>query len=165
MIALDVETTGLNPSKDDIIQFSAIRVDKNLKIIDEIDIYIKCRYPIPPYITKINGISNSILVAKGLNPKDAAEKIIAFCENEQVVMGHNVDFDLKFIKEFLKKNNTETSLFSEIIDTLKIAREKVDGSHKLSVLAKKAGFKGTNFHNSMEDVRATLCVFKWLCSL
>lgn len=164
IVTLDVETTGLNAERDSIIQFSAIKTDENMENIDILDIYIQCEHPIPDYITKINHISDETLREKGISQKEAICLIRDFCCGCNTVMGHNVTFDLKFLNALFQKNGIPEMDFLRVIDTLAMARNKVEGSHKLEVLAKQAGFDG-EFHNSLEDVKATIEVYKWLQTL
>lgn len=161
VVTLDVETTGLNPQKEDIIQFSAIKTDENMEYKDILDIYIQCGYHVPEHITKINHISDETLREKGISQKEAVRQIMNFCNGCNTVMGHNVTFDLKFLNALFQKNGIPEMEFLRVIDTLTIAKKKVEGSHKLEVLAEQAGFYG-KFHNSLEDVKATIEVYKWL---
>lgn len=165
IVTLDVETTGLKAERDSIIQFSAIKTDESMEYKDILDIYIQCGHHIPEYITNINHISDETLREMGISQKEAIHRIMTFCDGCNTVMGHNVTFDLKFLNALFQKNGIPEMEFLRVIDTLTIAKKKVEGSHKLEVLAKQVGFNSNKFHNSLEDVKATIEVYKWLQAL
>ena len=59
-VLVDIETTGLSPKENDIIEIGAIKV-RNNKIIEEYESLIKINYNINPFITKLTGITNDML--------------------------------------------------------------------------------------------------------
>lgn len=93
-VAFDVETTGLSAGKDRIIQLSAIRFVDG-KATEKFDTFVNPQKPIPPEITKINGITDDMV--KG--SPTIHEILPAFDRfiGKSDLVSHNMDFDLKFI--------------------------------------------------------------------
>ena len=94
-VLVDIETTGLSPIYDDIIEIGAIKVENN-KMVDEYSQLIKIDRILPQKITELTGITDNML-ATGKMPKTVLEEFINFVGNN-VIIGHNVNFDLGFLK-------------------------------------------------------------------
>ena len=95
-VVLDLETTGLDPNKDDIIEICALLIEKE-RISKVFHTLVNPGYLIPKKITDITGITNTMLVGK---PK--IEEIIYDFDNfikEYTIIGHNISFDLAFLEK------------------------------------------------------------------
>ena len=130
---IDIETTGLNPGWDKIIEISALKVRNNI-ITDKFTSLINPSIEISPFITQLTGITNEMLLtAPPL--KEILPNFISFI-NDDVVLGHNITFDLYFLSteslQLLGKNFT-----NDYINTLPLSRKIFPelSSHQLSVLA------------------------------
>ena len=95
-VAVDVETTGLDPSRDEIIEVAAITF-RGADIIDEFDTLINPLGEIPPYITQLTSITNEMVA--GAPSLHTVRPILRSKLAENVLVGHNVDFDLGFLRE------------------------------------------------------------------
>ena len=167
VVFYDLETTGFDPNKDRIIEFSAckyaIRDGKNLEKVDEITVYIRPEFNLPEKITEITGYTDEFLADKQCE-NDACLNIFAFLKGVSLVGGYNNDhFDNKFLKQLYSRNSKEI----EFIDSIDVfiavkqilAKEKLP-SHKLSTIAAYLGVdKGIDFHKANSDVLATVRVF------
>lgn len=97
---IDVETTGLNAKKDEIIEFaiSLICFDKNsYNIVGIVDSYCGLReptIPIPPEASKVNGIYMRDVKGKSLD----YERINEMLDKAEFFISHNADFDRKFVR-------------------------------------------------------------------
>jgi ATP-dependent DNA helicase DinG len=95
-VAIDVETTGLDAGKDDIIEVAAITF-RGADILDEFSSLINPRQNIPPFITKLTGITQAMV--------DDAPSMFTLRSRlrsvfgDHVLIGHNVEFDLGFLRE------------------------------------------------------------------
>jgi len=97
-VALDIETTGLDPSVDEIIELAAIRVRDGVRA-DTFASLVKPRNTISGFITELTGITNDMV-----SGAPRVESILPqFCEfiGGDVVVGHNVNFDINFIYDAL----------------------------------------------------------------
>ena len=173
MILFDTETSGLNPATDKIIQISAIkvRVEDEMTFTEKerIDKYINLGSPLPRKIIQITGITDEFLNEHGRDEDEVWPEICAFFGHKAIVVGHNVPFDISMLKALYARHNNEFKCFS--FDTLSMARElyrkaDVPGSgevknHKLGTLAEFLGAdEGLTFHNSMDDITATMRIFR-----
>ena len=91
---IDIETTGLSSKYNEIIELSAIKI-RNNKIADKFSTLVKPNCMISPFITNLTGITND-MVKNAPNVKEAILKYIDFISDD-IVIGHNVNFDIGFI--------------------------------------------------------------------
>lgn len=96
LVALDLETTGLNPGQDRIIEIGAARF-RDQHILETYTTLVDPGIAIPPRITAITGIRTEALAGA---PKigDVLPAVAAFVGDSPVV-GHNVEFDLRFLQQ------------------------------------------------------------------
>lgn len=145
---LDLETTGLSPNYDSIIEIGIIKVKEN-KIVDKYNSLINPGFLINEYITSITGITNEMLKGK---PKiiDLKKEVLNFIGND-VLVGHNISFDVSFLQ---KGFNEE--LKNEYIDTLQFCRKlfKELSHHRLTDMSNYLEIS-RNEHRSMSDCLCT----------
>ena len=145
---LDLETTGLSPNYDSIIEIGIIKVKEN-KIVDKYNSLINPGFLINEYITSITGITNEMLKGK---PKiiDLMKEVLNFIGND-VLVGHNISFDVSFLQ---KGFNEE--LKNEYIDTLQFCRKlfKELSHHRLTDMSNYLEIS-RNEHRSMSDCLCT----------
>jgi DNA polymerase III epsilon subunit-like protein len=162
LIIFDTETTGLSPELNHVIQLSAIKciIDEecNFHEVGRMDTYINPGYKLPKKIIQITGITDTKL-AKFPDEKTQWDSIYEFFGDTPIVCGHNSPFDVSMMKAMYKRYGKEFEPVA--LDTLKMAQElhRKDeaGSHKLGALAEHFGQDyGLTFHNSMDDVIATM---------
>src|SRR5512136_84858 len=95
IVALDIETTGLEPQKDAIIEIGAVRFYGN-RIEDEWTSLINPGRKIPPFITQLTGI-NDHMVLEAPNIQNVLTDLRQFV-GDAPILGHNVGFDLSFLR-------------------------------------------------------------------
>ncbi|MDX1415697.1 MAG: helicase C-terminal domain-containing protein [Candidatus Promineifilaceae bacterium] len=95
-VAVDIETTGLDSSRDAIIEIAAIVFQGN-DIIDEFSSLVYPQRDIPPEITRLTGITQA-MVEDAPSMHQVRSQLRPVLSNH-VLVGHNVDFDLSFLKE------------------------------------------------------------------
>lgn len=112
---IDLETTGLSFTYDEIIEIGILKV-RNNEIIDQYNQLINPGYSLPYYITEITGITDEMVKNK---PKidEVKNDILNFIDND-ILVGHNTSFDLNFIKYNINKELT-----NNYIDTLQFCRK------------------------------------------
>ena len=139
---LDLETTGLSPNYDSIIEIGIIKVKEN-KIVGKYNSLINPGFLINEYIT------NEMLKGK---PKiiDLKKEVLNFIGND-VLVGHNISFDVSFLQ---KGFNEE--LKNEYIDTLQFCRKlfKELSHHRLTDMSNYLEIS-RNEHRSMSDCLCT----------
>ena len=96
---LDLETTGLSPIDNEIIEVGILKVKDN-KIIDTFHSYIKPKIKLTERIIKVTNITNEKL-ERFEHIDTIYPKIIQFLGNEKeiAIVGHNVNFDIRFMKQ------------------------------------------------------------------
>lgn len=157
-IVFDIETTGLDSSYDEVIEIGAIKV-KNNKIVSKFNSLVKPKNEIDEYITELTGITNEMV-------KDAPtiEEILPDFMNyigNDILIGHNVNFDINFIYDNLYRNKFDV-LTNDFIDTMRISRKLLPGlsHHRLIDLAKYFKIDSTNNHRSLKDCEITMNVYE-----
>lgn len=159
---IDTETTGLDIFNDDIIQFAGIKM-KNGEIVEgsEFVIFISTLRNIPRNLSDsiVNPLLDTYKDQPKLSPENAIAQIINFLEDVDVVMGHNLDFDLSILENYIQRHSN-LSFFAKFdkIDTLDVARLALPSlkSYRLEELTEYLGIKKVEFHLASEDVRATV---------
>lgn len=152
-VVFDIETTGLDPRNDEIIEIGAIRV-RNDQVVAEFEKLIKPSKPISSFITKLTGITNEDLI----DAQDIEEVLPDFLNfvGEDIVMGHNVNFDLSFIKDKSLKH-LGVVFENRYADTLYISRSFYKGfkHHRLCDLAIRFNIDQDVAHRALADVYTT----------
>ncbi len=100
-IVLDVETTGLDHSKDEIIELGMFKFEfaADGRIFRVLDTYNQLRQPkepIPAEITKLTGITDETVAGQGIYIAEVA----SFVDPAAVIIAHNAPFDRKFCERF-----------------------------------------------------------------
>ena len=160
IVLIDIETTGLSPKTEQIIEIGAIIV--NLDTYEEVALYetlVKPTKRISPFITRLTGITNKD-VENGISIERALSELAEFCGNRNMY-AHNARFDKGFIRHFLTEtetNYTET----EWVDTIKIFRQSFPGrkSYKLEGLIKDFALAAKEDHRAVSDARHTFSLMK-----
>lgn len=131
-VVFDIETSGLIPNKDKIIEIGAVKYINNKKV-DEIDYLIDPKINLEPIITKVTGLKDSDL--KG---KSSIEEVLPIFINfisDYPVIGHNISFDIDFINYNLRKIHKK-EINNKVIDTLFLSRITIYDikNHRLKTL-------------------------------
>lgn len=158
IIALDLETTGLDNATDSIIEVALIKFDeKTFEIIDTFCSLIHPEIEIPALITNITNISNNDVVTspKWWSVQDKVEDFIW----DFPILGHNTQFDSGFLRSHgvELRNNIELDTF-ELANFL-LLEEK---SLSLEALSLSLWFELNGAHRALNDTWATVELFKYL---
>ena len=164
-VVLDLETTGGSPGLNSITEIGAQKVQGG-KVIGEFQTLINPEVPIPPFITVLTGITEAMLLPA---PKIAEvfPQFLEFLgsETETVIVAHNAQFDLSFLKAAANSLGYIWPKF-QVLDTVKIARHTLNREEvrnfKLATLAEFFKSETTPNHRALDDVRATVAVLHGL---
>lgn len=117
-IVFDIATTGLKATKDELIQISAVKIEKGEKI-DSFNEYITPSQPLSDFIKKITDITDEDI----MNSKSLPEVLQNFLNfvQDSVLIAHNITFEMEFLQEKLK-NCHYLPLENTYIDSLELAR-------------------------------------------
>lgn len=148
-VCVDIETTGLDPKKDHIIEVAIVTFDKN-QIIDEWSSLFKCPIPLPEFTKRLTGITDEML--KDAPKLEDLKDLIKEKIGELPIMGHYINFDVGFLNERgFDLNNVQMDSF-QLVQVL-LAKE---ASYSLEVLAEKLGITQDDAHRALDDVKANI---------
>lgn len=152
LVALDIETTGLESQNDKIIEIGAVRFSGS-EIQEEFNSLINPGKPIPPFISQLTGITDA-MVRKAPPVEEVIDQLIDFVKDAPVV-GHNVKFDLSFLKKqgALKSNKT--------IDTYEMAAVilPTEGRYNLRALGQSLSVPMKATHRALDDTKVTQAIY------
>ena len=148
-IVLDTETTGLDYTKERMVEFAAVRLE-NGKIKDEFQTLINPQQHIRKSSIAIHGITQD-MVADAPTEEEAMPKILEFIGDYPIV-AHNAIFDYTFLNE-ASLRTTGKELTNTRIDSQQMFKEVYPDleSHGLEALTKKFNVDLTNHHRAMAD--------------
>jgi ATP-dependent DNA helicase DinG len=155
IVAIDIETTGLNADRDAIIEIGAVKF-KGHRVEAEWSSLINPNRHIPEFITGLTGI-NDAEVRNAPRIADVLEGLEAFVGNAPLV-GHNVRFDLGFLQR------TGLFEFNEVIDTYELSSVLMPTAsrYNLGALGKQLGILLPATHRALDDAKVTMAVFNRL---
>jgi ATP-dependent DNA helicase DinG len=155
IVALDLETTGLDPQSDAILEIGARRFDGN-RVENEFSTLINPGRHIPEFITGLTGISDE-MVRQAPHLRDVLDELAAFI-GDSPILGHNIQFDLSFFKKY------ELFELNERLDTYEMAAVLLPSAsrYNLGSLVQQLGIALPATHRALDDARATHGVFQRL---
>ncbi len=161
-VCFDLETTGLDPKTDKIIEIGAVRV-KGGEIVDTFQSFVNPGRMLPAKITELTGICD-----EDLKDAPAIEEVVPlFLEfaGDECFLGHSVIFDYSFMKKAVVNLDGKNKYEKKGIDTLKIARKHLASleSRRLSYLCEYYGIE-QNAHRALGDAVATHLLYQKLLS-
>ena len=154
---LDIETTGFSFRSDKITELAILKY-KNGKIIDTYETFVDPEMEIPEEIVKFTGITNEMV--KGAPKKEVvAKKLIDFI-GDSILVAHNADFDIGFIKYIAEKMNI--NIENTYIDTVILARILYPELSKFNqgAIAKHLNIKVEVAHRALDDVKTLTKIFE-----
>lgn len=159
-VVVDLETTGLVPEKDQIIEIAALRVIEGHENA-RYQALVMCEAELPIAITNLTGLTNDDF-QHGVELEEAMNGFLLFVGSSPVVM-HNANFDSAFIEAALEALDID-EMDNECIDTLALAKKKfpVVSGYGLDELAQMLGIKAADRHRAMGDCLTTMRVFEKL---
>lgn len=156
VIAIDLETTGLSPLVDRIIEIAAYKVTSSGESV--FITLVNPEIPIPPHTTAIHNITDD-MVMNSPTLNQVLEELKEFL-GELPIIAHNAKFDLGFIVMGLQREKIKLSSAS-IYCSCKMARitHKEVINHKLGTLVKELSIPLVNHHRALDDAYASLKIF------
>ena len=158
-VSLDLETTGLEPKKDRIIEIGAAKI-RDGEVQETYSLLVDPRIKIPERITDLTGINNQMVEGQPF-VEEAVGGLLEFCE-ELPLLGHNLMFDYSFVKCSAVQDGLSFEKMG--IDTLKIAK-KVHAdmeSKSLGSLCSHYHIENKSAHRAYHDALATAKLYQTL---
>ena len=153
---LDIETTGISRYTEKITEFGIMKV-KNGEVIDTFECFVNPEKPIPQRVVEVTNITDD-MVKDAETIDKVMPKVIEFV-GDGIIVAHNANFDVGFIKYNAEKLGLEFS--NTYIDTLALAKELFPDfkRYKLGIIAEKLGIKVDVAHRALADVETLVAVF------
>ena len=150
---IDLETTGLDPLYDSIIEFAAIRVEKG-HIVDQYSSLVNPGYQIDGFITELTGITNEML-ASAPSIESILPSFLDFVRAD-TILGHNVNFDINFLYTACERQLSKP-FCNDFIDTMRFSRRLFpeERHHRLIDLIQRFGLGDTEEHRALSDAFQT----------
>ena len=154
-VCVDLETTGLNPKTDKIIEIGAVKVVDG-EITDRFSSFVNPGRKLEERIVELTGIRDEDLT--GAPPIEEVFPRIAEFIGDACLLGHSVLFDFSFLKKAAVNQKREFE--KEAVDTLKISRKFLPDleSRSLDYLCKYYEIPH-NAHRALADAEATHFLF------
>ena len=161
-IFFDLETTGLIPGRDKIIEIAAVHI-KNKHIVKTFSKLVNPHRQLTPFITKLTGITNQ-MVEGGEEEADAVKAFYEFC-GDKILVAHNARFDMGFMEIALEAYGLKNEI--TYIDTLAMARTLIPdiNKHNLKKLASYFKIDMGHHHRALDDSVCSAKVFVKLMEL
>ncbi|MDD5370026.1 MAG: helicase C-terminal domain-containing protein, partial [Anaerolineaceae bacterium] len=151
-VALDIETTGLDPSSDAILEIGAAKFSGR-RVESEWSTLVNPGRPIPAFITQLTGITGE-MVQNAPRLRDVLPDLIHFAGNAPI-LGHNIGFDLSFLRKY------GALTLNESIDTYELAAILLPTAtrYNLGMLAQSLGILLPATHRALDDARVAHAVY------
>ena len=167
---IDIETTGLNVIKHEIIEIGCVITTPQFEVVEEFELKIK-----PERIDEADPVALKISHYNQTEWKKAstlnkAMKILSMKTKDCIMVGHNVSFDASFLEYAFAETGVKNSMHYHRLDTVSIAWAKLhrepDLEHfSLRELGVRFGIVNEKAHTALSDARATFELYKKLMSL
>lgn len=151
-LIVDLETTGLSPSKDDIIEIGAVKIDErgNRTTFQTL---VDPGYSLPYEITRLTGITDDMLNGQP-SIDEVIDDFIGFMGNAHLI-AHNASFDGAFLEPYIGLPKEEW------LDTIELSKMAFPmlGSYSLANLTEYFGIVNSEHHRALADAEATADLF------
>jgi DNA polymerase-3 subunit epsilon len=163
-VVFDLETTGLDTRKNEVIEIGAIRVNRDGDVHDTFQTLVKPARKIPKAITHLNGISQEMVDRDGMPSELAVREFLTFIQDLPLV-SFNAEFDMAFLHKLASQNGMVID--NSVSCALKTARLAWPGrnSYRLDDLARDAGLSQDDAHRALADCRSALIVYSCAASV
>lgn len=159
-VALDLETTGLDPEWDSIIEIGMVRVRRG-EVVAEYSTLVNPGMPIDDFIAELTGITNDMLAAAPALPEvlPAARDFLG----DDIILGYNINFDINFIYDNCEYQGLKP-VSNGYIDTMRISRRVLPDlkHHRLGDIVNALGVDHAQAHRAIGDCHATIGCYKAL---
>lgn len=159
IVVFDTETTGLDMSRDEIVEVAATKLYRGqpIGIFHE---FIRNTVPVG-HSQNIHGYSDEELRAKGRPAHQVLAEFLEFSA-DAILVGHNVDYDIKMVSAHARRVGLDVGRVKHA-DTMNIAQRLIDAErYTLEFLARQIGLPAQPTHKADDDVRTTVDLLNFL---
>ncbi len=167
-LIFDTETTGLAFARDEIIEFSAVVLERqgtDVVVTREYDnlVTLSPGGSVPPMIENLTGISTLDILERGIPKEQLCADIAEMVDGNTLLLAYNAHFDLSFLFYLLLRNGNPAILKGkDKLDLLTVYKDRRPFPHKLCNAIDAYGLSGkvVNSHRAIDDVLATVAVME-----
>ena len=167
-LIFDTETTGLDFARDEIIEFSAVVLERqgtDVVVTREYDnlVTLSPGGSVPPMIENLTGISTLDILERGIPKEQLCADITEMVDGNTLLLAYNAHFDLSFLFYLLLRNGNPAILKGkDKLDLLTVYKDRRPFPHKLCNAIDAYGLsdKVVNSHRAIDDVLATVAVME-----
>ncbi len=155
-VVFDLETTGLNKEINKIIEIGAVKI-QNGDIVDRYSTFINPNEKLSEEIINLTNITDDMLEGARLEDEVLSEFFEFF--KDSVLVAHNANFDVGFIKNWARKHNIEFNF--TFVDTVGLSRTLFPNeiNHRLDTICKRLNVELESHHRAVDDAEATAHIF------
>jgi DNA polymerase-3 subunit epsilon/ATP-dependent DNA helicase DinG len=148
IVAIDIETTGLDETRDAIIEIGAVKFNGR-RITDEYNTLINPNRHVPEFITSLTGIDDAML-RQAPNFASVVPQLAEFVGDAKL-LGHNLKFDLSFLQK------AGIFKYHSCLDTFELASVLLPSAsrYNLGALGQQLGIPLPATHRALDDARVT----------
>ena len=152
-VAFDTETTGLDPSKDELIEIAAVRF-RNGEVSERFSTLVRPLQGVPKFIQYLTHIDPQEL-KDAPDAGSALKEFFAFI-GDDILVGHNAPFDIGFVNHHSALGGGDL-IQRPVWDTVEISRSYLPftSDHRLGTLTAHFGIELVNAHRAAADAEAT----------
>lgn len=174
LIALDVETGGLNPSTCALLSIGLVEMDSSLQVKKQTEIFIKpsSSLLIESKAALMNGYSEAFWQEKKAMPlKDALNEVRLWCGNGVEIIAHNAGFDRGFIQAaeqqsglplyFNRSWHCSMAAFKAVNTAFNLGHDKCSLDYAARVVGHWSNDFKRGVHGALEDALASAAVYRW----
>jgi DNA polymerase III epsilon subunit family exonuclease len=150
-VAFDVETTGLSPVANRLVELSGVKFRMDSDQIDTFSTLIDPEVSIPAQVTAIHGITDE-MVEGAPTFKQAVTDFVEWSGKDSVMMAHNAPFDVEFLRVNLARAGAACPS-NYVVDTLTISREflRETRNHQLKTVVEHFNLPAGDYHRALAD--------------
>ncbi len=164
ILVFDFETTGVNPSTDEIIEIGAIKlelVNGNYEVVDELSVLVKQDHPLPPKITEITGITDEMLARDGVSKNVAFQMLNNLYTKDTLLIAYNIQFDIWFLINLYRSEFDKFfEIENDLLDAMAVYKDFHAYPHRLESALETYPVGISNSHRASDDAKATYLLLK-----
>lgn len=161
VVVFDVEATGVDPTRDEIIQIAGIRINAKGEVVARFEQLLQPTRQVGDSV-RVHKLTDDFLAAHGQDP---AVVLRAFCDfaRGSIIVGHNVTYDLSILGSQLARLGLSPLDYPAYFDTLDIFRRFYPSlpNHRLEYLGQYCQVKHASSHDAMDDILATAEILQY----
>ncbi len=155
VVVFDVEATGIDTTRDEIIQIAGVRLAADGSIKEQFMRYIRPERPVGTSV-RVHGLTDDFLRENGEPAAEVLRDFAAFAAGS-VIVGHNVTYDLHILASHLARLELPPLAYDTYYDTLDIFRRFHPNlrCHTLAYLGEVCEVQHASSHDAFDDICAT----------